>query len=283
VQLKPRSTVVLIAVMAGVLAPAAGASAATLRGTVVHDNARAHSFVLAGPRGALTAIHARRLPQLGRSVTVVARPLRNGTWVAQHVRAGHKSARVRIRGIVTYVDLRRGIFVLSTRGASLLVHERRSRRHDVRLSSADSGVQEGEVVTVDGDLEDGSVDASTVHASGEESSGISLEGTVQAVDTAARTLSVSADDDDQSGAVVTVQVPSSFDLAAFTSGEPVELTVSRNPDGTYTLEQSSDDSSATTADSQDDSQTDGQSSGDGADSRGSGTGDSGSDQSGSDG
>jgi hypothetical protein len=145
--------------------------------------------------------------------------------------------------------------VLSTRGASLLVHARSSRRHDIRLSS-DSGIQEGEVVTVDGDVTGASVDASSVQPAGNQSTGISLEGTVQAIDPVARTLAVSADDDDASGAVVSVQVPTAFDLGAFTVDEPVELSVSLNPDGTYTLVQSSDDSSAGAADNLDDIQGD---------------------------
>jgi hypothetical protein len=254
-QLKSISSAAVIATVAIGLVPATGASAAPLRGVVVHDNARAHSFVLAGPRGRLSAVHARHLPAVGRIVTVAAKHLRNGTWAAQRVHVGPRSAHVRLRGTVTYVNLRRGTFVVSSRGTSLLVHARTSRRHDVRLTS-ESGVHDGEVVTVDGDLTGASVDASSVEAAGNQSSGIDLEGTVQAIDPVARTLSVSADDDDQSGAVVSVQVPSSFDLGAFTVDEAVELTVSRNPDGTYTLVQSSDDSSAGAADNLDDIQGD---------------------------
>jgi hypothetical protein len=222
---------------------------------VVHENGRAHSFVLAGPRGRLIAIHARHLPPLGRIVTVAARQLRNGTWLAERVHVGHSSARVRMRGTVTYVNLRRGTFVLSTRGASLLVHARASRRHGVRLTS-DSELQDGEVVMVDGDLNGGSVDALSVQAAGEQSIGISLEGAVQVIDPVGRTLTVSADDDDESGAAVNVQVPSSFDLGVFTLGEPVELSVSRNPDGSYTLVRSSDDANAGDADNPDDIQGD---------------------------
>jgi hypothetical protein len=255
-QLKPKSAVAVVATVAAGLVPAAGASAATLRGVVVHEDGHAHSFVLAGPHGRLSAIHARHLPALGRSAVVSARHLRNDTWVAQHVQAGRVTTRVRLRATVTYVNPRHGTFVLSTPGASVLVHERaRARRHGVLLA-ADTGVQDGEVVAVEGDLERGAVDASSIHDAGEQSSGISLEGTVQAIDNVGRKLSVSADDDDQSGAVVTVQVPNSFDLEAFTTGEPVELTVSRNPDRTYTLEQSSDDASAAAADNLDDIQGD---------------------------
>jgi hypothetical protein len=160
-----------------------------------------------------------------------------------------------MRGTVTYVNAAGHTFVLSARGASLLVHSKATRRHGVRASS-DPGIHDGDVVTVDGDLSGDAVDADSVQISGAQSSQISLEGTVQAVDTTGRTLSVSADDDEQSGAAVTVEVPASFDLGTYTVGEPVELVVSSNPDGTYTLQQSSDDSNASSADSIDDQQGD---------------------------
>jgi hypothetical protein len=244
---KTRCTFAAMAAISAALVPAAGASAASLRGVVVHQDARAHSFVLAGARGRLAAVHARHLPAVGRSVTVNARRLRNGTWVAQRVRLGHRASQVRMRGTVTYVDAGRGTFVLSTRGASLLVHERTSVRHDVLLTS-DSGVHAGEVVVVEGRLEHDALDATSLRGEGQESSGIGLEGTVESIDPATRTLSVSADDDGETGTAISVGVPSSFDLGAFTVGEPVELSVSRNADGTYKLEQASDDSGAGSAD-----------------------------------
>jgi hypothetical protein len=51
---------------------------------------------------------------------------------------------------------------------------------------------------------------------------------------------VSADDDDESGGAVTVSIPSSFDITQFKVGNEVELTVAKQPDGTFVL-QSSDD------------------------------------------
>lgn len=113
-QLKSRSTVAVIGSVVAGLVPAAGASAAPLRGVVVHDNARAHSFVLAGPQGQLSAVHAPHLPSLGRTVTVAARPLRNGTWAAQQVHVGRASAGVTMKGTVTYVNQRRDTFLLSS-------------------------------------------------------------------------------------------------------------------------------------------------------------------------
>src|SRR5947209_13148101 len=82
---------------------AAPAQAAKLTGVVVHDNHRAHSFVVAGHDGKLSAVHAHRLPRLGRRVTVIARPLLNGTFRAERVKAGRRAHRAVIRGTVTYV------------------------------------------------------------------------------------------------------------------------------------------------------------------------------------
>jgi hypothetical protein len=235
---------------------AAGASAATLHGTVVHDNARAHSFVVAQRGGALKAVHARKLPPVGRTVAVRARLLRNGTWLAQHVTVGRRLHHVTIKGTVTFVAAHGGFFVLSARGTSFVVHGANARFHTPRRS-ANSRVAVGEIMTVQGSLEGGSVSASDLRRDGEDVNGVDLEGTVQAVDPTARTLTISADDSEQSGATVTVAVPAAFDLGLFAAGQSVELIVSPNPDGTYTLEQSSNDTGGTQADNPGEQQGDG--------------------------
>jgi uncharacterized membrane protein YgcG len=228
------------------LALAAGASAASFSGVVVHKDARAHSFVVALRGGGLRAIHAPRSPALGRTVTVRARLLRNGTWALQHIRTGRAVGRIHLRGTVTYVNSRRGLFVVSARGLSLLVREHRARAG--RLHAAgDSQPVDGEVVNVDGTLDGNTVDASDIQQSGEDTNGFDLEGIVQAIDPTARTLSVSADDSEESGATLTIDVPAAFDMSLFSTGESVELIVSPNGDGTYTLEQASDDNGARSA------------------------------------
>ena len=235
---------------------ASAASAATLSGTVVHKNAHAKSFVVAGRGGSLTAVHARRSPALGRKVAVSARRLRNGTWLAQRIRIGRTTKRVQVRGTITYVNARRGTFVVSVRGVSLLVHRRGAKRHGARAASA-SSPSVGDIVTVTGTLADGTVDATEVHHDGQNVNGVNLEGVVQAIDTTTSTLTVSADDSEQSGAALTVQVPASFDLTLFHQGQSVELIVSPNADGTYTLEQSSNDSGSHHADNPGEQQGDG--------------------------
>ena len=231
-----------------VLALSATASAATFSGVVVHHNTRARSFVVALGNGTLRSVHAGHAPRLGRRVVVTARLLHNGTWALQRMRVGKATRRVHIRGTVTYVNLRRHVFVVSARGVSLLVHAHRTGAGDVRAAS--SPVADGQQVAVDGVLDDDSVEANNVQTTGEDVGGVDLEGTVQSIDATARSLSISADDSEQSGATLTVDVPASFDLSQFSPGQSVELLVAPNGDGTYTLQQSSNDTGAQNADNQ---------------------------------
>jgi Domain of unknown function (DUF5666) len=226
---------------------ASAASAATLSWTVVHKNQRAQSFVLAGRGGTLSAVHAKRMPAIGRKVSATARRLRNGTWVATRIKVGKTAKRVRVRGTVTYVNTRRNTFVVSARGVSLLVHRHGAKRHSAHAASA-AGTHVGDIVTVEGTPNGGSLTASQVQSDGHDLNGLDLEGVVQAVDTPNSTLTISADDSEQSGATLTVHVPFAFNLGLFQPGQSVELIVSPDPDGSYTLEQSSNDSGSHHAD-----------------------------------
>lgn len=229
------------------------ASAAQMSGSVVERNTHAHTFVLADRQGILHEVHSRQTPALGRTVTVAATTLRNGTWGASGVRVRATVHRVRIRGTVTFVSSSKGIFVVSARGVSLLVHQRarRTGRASHLLAFAallNSQIPPvGSTVSVTTDLGGGEVDATQVSDQGPNPNGVDLEGTVLAIDSVARTLTISADDSEQSVGAVTVDVPASFDMTLFTVGARVELIASLNPDNTYTLEQSSDDGSVSQA------------------------------------
>ena len=229
------------------------ASAAHISGTVVERDAHAHSFVLADHLGDMHELHSRQLPTLGRTVTVAATMLRNGTWAASHVRVGTARHHVRIRGTVTFVSSGAGSFVVSARGVSLLVHRRAHRTgrgsHVVAFAASPDGQlpSVGSTVSLTTDLGGGEVDATQVSDQGQNANGVDLEGTVLAVDSAARTLTISADDSDQSAGSITVDVPASFDMSLFTVGGRVELIASLNPDDTYTLEQSSNDGNVSQA------------------------------------
>lgn len=241
---------------ATVLITSAGtAEAAVLRGTVVHRNARAHSFTIANRAGRLFAVHASHSPSVGSIVRISARRLRNGTWALRQARvvARRRAARTRLRGVVTYVDRRDGSFTLSAIGVSMLVRTGAAGR--ARIADALPAV--GDVVSATGVVDDqGELDAQSVQVEGVDSQGIDLEGTVLAVDATAGTITVSSTDDDRTSGSLTVTVPSSMDISLFSVGEEVELNVAIASDGSYVLLGSASDQGSQGAQSQSQEQGD---------------------------
>ena len=249
----------------GILAAAVGllaagpASASTLRGTVVHKNRSAHKFVLATASGRLVVVRSTKSTRVGRVVRVSA-VRRAGTWRASSIRTVGSRRHARLRGTVTYASRDRRAFTISTKGASVLVHQRRSRGRTASAAS-DTMPAAGEQVAVDSTIDSNDdLEADDVKSEGQDSNGIELEGKLLAVDQAKRQLTVAADDDDQSGGSVTVDVPDSFDLNQFQAGNEVELKVTKNADGTYTLTKAESDDEN---DGNDDGKGDGEDNGQG--------------------
>src|SRR5579875_724999 len=237
----PRRTAALtgVGMLIAAAATAGSAEAAILRGTVVHRNARARSFVVADRAGDLYAIHAARRPRPGSAITVSVRKLANGTYAARWIRTGayRPHAHVRLHGVVSFVDLRRGTFTLSARGVSMLVRVGRART----ARAADALPPVGTSVTTTGSVDDqGDLNEQTIEAEGATST-FDVEGTVLAVDTSAQTITISSDDDQQGQGSIVVSVPSGLDISMFSVGQEVELTVTLQPDGSYVLDSSSSD------------------------------------------
>lgn len=230
------------------------AQAKVVKGTVVHHDKRAHSFVVANAAGELMAIHASHAPRLGSKVTINASRLADGTYKLQHAAVAGRVKRVRIHGVVTYVSRRTGSFTLSVPGASLVVHTRRSGRAG---RVADGPPRVGSDVTATATIDDqGELDDDSLQTTAPSSSDIALEGTVLSVDPTAGTLTISADDEDESRAGLTVTVPSTLDIAQFTVGEEAELHVQLQADGSYLLLGSADDDNAQSANDHSDEQGD---------------------------
>ncbi len=232
----------------------AHARAQIVRGTVVHENRRAHSFVVVDARGELYAIHAAHRPALASTVTVAIRRLRNGTYALERVRtdAFRRSAHVRMRGVVTFVDRHTDSFVLSAPGVSMLVH--RGSRRDGIASAAGAVPSVGSVDTVSASVDDhGSVAAAGVTQTA-QATNVNLEGIVLGVDQATNTITISATDNSTTSGSITVSVPSTLSISLFTVGQEVELTATTGAGGTYTLVGSSGDQSQQAAGDQTDQQ-----------------------------
>ena len=240
--------------LAAVLGLSAQASAATVKGTVVHANKRAHTFVVAGRSGRLSALHSRRNLRAGSIVAVSARKLKNGTFRARKTRIrGHKN-RARVRGLVTWASSRG--FTVAANHASLVV----------RRSNTGSDPTLGAPVQVDVTIDDqGDLDEHHCKQTGDVPDQMKLEGTVLATDTAAGTITISGDDDqgedagedhamashdggsgdddpsegDTPNPEIVVHVP---DATQFTVGQKVELIVTGPAaDGSFTLVKVDDD------------------------------------------
>lgn len=224
------------------LLAAPSADAKLVRGTVVHRNARARSFVLATAAGDLIPVHTGHSPALGRTVVASVRRLPNGTYRLTRMRhAGARRRHVLLRGVLTYVDRRNGSFTVSAEGVSMLV---RAARNHAASAASSSLPPVGTKVSVAAVVGTEGVEADSVQDDGTDTGPIDLEGSVTAIDTATRTLTISADDEALSGKTITVTVPPTIEISTFTVGEEVELQVTLQPDGTYLLAGSSSDEGA---------------------------------------
>ena len=212
--------------LTALLGLSAQASAKTIKGTVVHRNSHAGSFVVAGRHGSLSAIHTSNSPREGSVVAVSARKLSNGTFAARRIKSHGRRRHAHVTGRVTWVGSNG--FTVSARGASILVH------------GSDNQPEVGDHVNVGVTVDDqGDLQEDDVKQLGGQQGNMRLEGSVQSIDSGAGTITVTADDDDQSGASVVVHVP---DTTQFTVGQEVELLVSGPAsDGSFTLVAADDD------------------------------------------
>jgi hypothetical protein len=229
--------------VAAVLGLSAQASASTVKGTVVHANKSAHTFVVAGRRGSLTVVSSRRLARAGSVVRVSGRKTKSG-FKARRVRVRGHSRHARLHGLVTWASS--SGYTVASNGASLLVHK----------SSAGDGAPVGTPVEDDVTIDDqGDLAEHDCHQVGAVPGQLKLEGVVLSTDPTAETITISGDDDqgenaqasddngsgDQGGdgqgedmnPQIVVHVP---DATAFTVGDKVELIVTGPAaDGSFTL------------------------------------------------
>lgn len=237
----------IVVALAG-LTFAATASATTIRGKVVHKNRSAHSYVVAKRSGQMVTVHARRSPALGRKVVVNARLLSNGTYGQRAVQLGSLTHRARVHGVVTFVNARGTKAVISAKGVSLVVHKSATARAAAPLAV-------GDVVTVTGEFDDeGDIDVDTVEHDGTDDGYFELEGHVLAVDTTARTVTLTADDEGELAGSITVVIPDGWDMSGYAVGDEIEVTATLNADGTFTAVGTSHDGDQQEADDDSDQQ-----------------------------
>jgi hypothetical protein len=240
-----RTIVAAVVAAVALLGLAAGAQAKTRKavgGVVVHRNQRAGSFVVANGKGHLFAIHSASSPAVGTKVHVALRRLKNGTYSATSTRLGKHHPHVRVHGTVSHVSASGDSYTVSSRGVSLLVETRSGAKAPAVgtivtvTGSADEDQNEGEE-----DQNEGNIEEEDLQEEGEDNNGFVLEGTIVEINELERTLTVSSDDDQESGETVTVHVPPALDISLFTINEEVELNVKPLEGGGFELLGSADD------------------------------------------
>ena len=243
--MKRKTTIVAIITALAVLMLASTASAVTIKGKVVHKNRSAHSYTVAKHSGQLVTIHAKKSPALGRKVVVRAHLLANGTYGQRGIQIGRLTHRATIHGVVTYVNARGTKAVVSGKGVSLVAHKAATARAAAKLCA-------GDVVTITGSFDDdGDIDCEDVDVDGVDDGYIELEGHLLAVDLGARTLTLSADDEEELPGTVTVIIPADWDMSGYVVGDEIEVTATLNADGTFTAVGTSHDCDEEEADDED--------------------------------
>ena len=245
----------LVAALAGACVAGPGiAQAAPRSGVVVDYRARSHTATLATASGRLIAVHTSKAVRVGARVSIKSlRRLSNGTLAASLTRTG-KASRVRFRGVIVARVGRRAL-AIGTRGSTFMV-KMKTRRTRIHRSFSDP-LTVGTTIVADASINGNEIDADDVTAIQAAKAGqmLELEGRISAVDMTMRTLTVTVSDDGLT-ADFTVKVPdTTVDLkTAFTVGAEVELEVTANGDGTFTL--SSGDLNGDEQEADDDSEDD---------------------------
>ena len=246
-----RGRVILIGALAAVAAVPALAHAAPARsGVVVDYRARSTTATVALGGGKLLAVHTTRRPTIGARVHVTAiRRLRNGTLAARLVRFGrttHTTLRARVVG-----RLGTRAVALGARGTTLLVRLPTGvLAPGLHASKSEEAPPVGATVVAQVDIQpNGALEAEDVQVVQQAQAGamLELEGKVKAVDATtpgAHKVTVTVSDDGMSADFV-VLVP---DSATFAVGDEVEVQVTKNADGTFTLQQGDDNADEQEAD-----------------------------------
>jgi Cu/Ag efflux protein CusF len=209
----------------------------TVAGTVVHVAAPRQSYTVATDDGTLYAVHAEKQPAVGTKLTEKVKPLANGTFgqakAPKEAKADAKTAK--IAGTVTWANADSGVYTVSARGASILVHG--AQPPPALLAP----------VTVTVSMTPDGLQQTAIDASDPLPGTVDIAGTVQHVDAQARHITLAADDVREAGADIDVAVPDTIDITKIAEGDQIDATVTIGTDGSYGLTGASFDQDATAA------------------------------------
>lgn len=254
----------------------------TLAGTIVRHNSRAGSYTIADDEGLLTSIHTTQLADVADRIEVEARTLANGTFDEGSKRdVDGRRNHASFSGTVTYRDPVSNAYTVSGVGSSLLVTigpsaappplgakvdvvarfvvspfeaefetTTKKQRSKAEPAIPGCGPSAGRPDTPELTLRQAAVEVVTQQALDDDvtSAPVQLEGIVQGVCRQARKLILSADDIDESGADITINVPGDIELKEVEAGKSMLATAVITDAGSYRLTALASDDRAKRAD-----------------------------------
>jgi hypothetical protein len=209
---------------------------------VVLANPDARSYTLATDQGDLIEVHVvkdKKLPELRALLDADVVDLDNGTEREAKRASQGSNGTAKLRGTVTYVAADKLAYVVSSKGASLLVHSAAGRPLPVVLDLA----------TVDVHFDDdGHLVEDKLETTGKATGDVDLHGKLGALDDQAHTLTLPVDDLRGLELDLTVSIPDDLDVDGLAAGQVIAVTATVGTDGSYTLKSWRRDDDAKRAD-----------------------------------
>ncbi len=227
-------------IAAALTAPAPG-SAATLpawKGVIVGKDPARTAVITASAGGIVRTLRgavAARMLAVGQAITVRAQRLRDGTFRAQHVTLAGRAATAQLRGVL--IRYRAGRYLVSAGGSVLAVRGPTARR---TAAASIAGARPGDKVVMSVSLSRGTPTATSIRTVGHTGS-VELEGIFLSLTTGGQLRLAVA----HRGEVL-ITVPAGLTLPSLSPGDELELVVTVDTTGTFTLVRFGESEEATT-------------------------------------
>jgi hypothetical protein len=224
-----RGAIAAAAIAAALLAPVSGtaATSASWKGVVVAKDPSRHAVITASAGGVVRTVRnapAARSLTLGLAITVRAQQLHDGTFRVQRITPVGRASAVQLRGVL--IRYQGGRYLVSAGGSVLAVRGREARR-TAAVSTA--GVRPGDKVLMTTSIAHGALTATSVRTVGHTGS-VELEGLFLGLTATGQIRLAVA----HRGEVL-VTVPAGVTLPALSPGDELELAVTVDSAGAFTL------------------------------------------------
>jgi hypothetical protein len=224
-----KGAIAAAAIAATLLAPALGtaATSGSWKGVVVANDPARNAVITASAGGVVRTVRtapAARSLTVGQAITVRAQQLRDGTFRARRMTPAGRATRAQLRGVL--IRFQSGRYVVSAGGSVLAIRGREVRR---TAAASAAGVRPGDKVLMTTSIAHGALTATSVRTVGHTGS-VELEGIFLGLTpTGQLRLAV------VNRGELLVNVPAGVTLPTLSAGAELELDVTVDSAGVFTL------------------------------------------------